>query len=130
MKKIIKWIVVGLIAEYVLGMYAAMLAVPPGDPGYAAEPFYSKLAIPVHSLLGLILLILAVILFVLGFKNKNQAYKKMTIYGFLSITIAFAAGIATVALKENASEIASFIMSFGFLLSFILYGRLFFLLKK
>lgn len=130
MQRALKGILIALIAEYVLGMYVAMFSLRPEEPGYATEPVINKIIFGIHGLLGLGLLIGATVLLVQGIKNKNSLTKSMTIYGFLSILLAFAAGIATVILKKTASETVSFIMSIGFILSLIFYGRLFFSSKK
>ena len=120
---------IALIVEYVLGMYTALFSAAPDDPQYLTEPVINKIIFGLHGLVGLFLLIGATVMLIMGLKSNNPT-KHMAIHGFLSIFLAFGAGIATVMLKETASEIASFIMSVGFLLSFIIYGKLFFLLKK
>ena len=50
--------------------------------------------------------------------------------GLISILVSAGAGIATTNLKDNASELASFTMSLGFIAAFVSYGKLYFFLKE
>lgn len=122
--------IAGLTAQYLLGMYVAMFAARPEDPEFKTEGFFPKIIFGLHGLLGFGLLIGAVVILVLGSKNKNDKLKKTTLYGFLSILLAFLAGVSNVLLKDNPAEISSYVMSVGFILSFIFYGKLFYLLRN
>lgn len=119
-------ILVCLALEYLLGMYVALFAAFPDEPEYLTESIIPKIAFGIHGLLGLILLIISVVILVLGMKAKQAQARKLALYGFLSILLAFGAGMATVMLKETASEVSSFVMSAGFLLSFVWYWKLYY----
>lgn len=119
-----------LAAQYLLGMYVALFALSPDDPGYSKESVLPKIIFGVHGLLGLFLLIGSIIVMIAGVRSGNLKIKRKSIFGFLSILLAFVAGIATITFKDNASEISSYIMSLGFLLSFFFYGKLLYILKK
>ncbi len=119
-----------LVAQYLLGMYVAMFAARPEDPAFKTEGLFPKIVFGFHSLVGLGLLVGSVVTLVFGLKNQEEKIKKTAIFAFISIVLAFSAGIATVILKDTAAEITSYVMSAGFLGAFISYGKLFFLLKS
>lgn len=121
---------VTLIVQYLFGMYINMFAVPPDDPKFKTEPIYPKIVFGLHGLLGTMLLIGSIIVLVSGLKNQDLKIKKIAVFGFFSILLAFCGGIATISFKDNAAEISSYIMSIGFLLSFIFYFKLTFYLKN
>lgn len=122
--------IIALIVQYLLGMYVNMFAVAPDDPKFKTESIFPKIVFGLHGLVGLLLLLGSIYVFISGYQSEDEALRKMTLYGFLSILLAFSAGIATVVFKDTAAEISSYVMSIGFLLSFISYGRLFFFLKQ
>lgn len=122
-------ILIFLVLEFVLGMVVNLFAVSPDDPGYLTEPIYLKLTLPLHSILGLLILIWAVIVLVFAIK-AGKTFKKFTVLGFIFVLVAFLGGMAAVMLKESQAEIASLTMSLGFIASFIFYGKLYLLLKK
>ena len=121
---------IALGAQYLLGMYVNMFAAPPDDPKFKTEGLFPKVVFGTHALLGLGILVGSVAVLILAIKSRESNLKKIGTYGFLSVFLAFCGGIATISLKDNASEISSYVMSAGFLLSFVFYGKLFYLLKK
>lgn len=130
--RIQKWVsgmIIALSIQFILGMVLNLFAVPPDDPKYATEPIFLKLIFPLHGILGIALLIGAIVLLFFALKSESRIWKKMATFGLISILIAAGGGIATIILKDNASEIASFVMSLGFILSFLSYGKFYFLLK-
>lgn len=130
LKKSVRWMLLSLTAEFVLGMLVNLFAVPPDDPGYITEPIFVKILFPLHGINGIILVILAIFILFLVIKLGRKNLKKFAIYGLISILIAALGGIATITLKENASEIASFIMSLGFIAALLSFGKLHFFLKE
>lgn len=115
---------VALATEYILGMYINMFALPPEDPGFATESVVPKIAFGLHGLMGCVLLIGGLLVLFAGLKSAEKKIRDTSLHGFLSILLAFLAGIATISFKDEASEIASFLMSVGFLMSFFFYGKL------
>ena len=116
--------------EFVLGMIVNLFAVSPDDPNYLTEPIYLKLVLPLHGIVGFILLIGTIALVFLAFKAGNAIIKNFTILGLTCILVAFGAGITTTMLKESQAEFSSLIMSLGFITSFLSYGKLYLLIKK
>jgi len=125
-----KFTLIFLTLEFISGMVINLLVVSKDDPGYALEPFYIKFASPVHELLGTILLIGSIALLYSAFKAGHTLYKKLAGLGLLFVLIAFAAGMATYKFEGYQSELASFVMSLGFIASFLSYGTLYLHLKK
>ncbi len=123
--------IIGLLTlEFILGMVMNLYAVSPDDPGYLTESPLIKYSSITHMVSGIALPLLALILLVLAFKSKKQNLKVWAIYGFISMLMATAGGIGAVMLKDSASELSSFVMSLGFIASFLTYGKFYFLLKN
>lgn len=115
---------VALALEFVLGMVTNLFGVPPDEVAEHPEPLFAKIAFGMHGLLGLIILIGALFTFYMTLKQDQGKWKIYGLAGLCSVLIAFGGGIGAVALKENAGEIASLVMSLGFLMSFVSYGWL------
>lgn len=130
LKKSTKWTIYSLIAEFVLGMLVNLFALTPDDPGYATESIFIKLFFPLHGIVGLILVVLSIAIFYFAIRLGKENIKKFATLGLISIFVAAGAGIATIILKDNASEIGSFVMSLGFIAAFVSYGKLFLLLRN
>jgi hypothetical protein len=130
LKKSSKWIIYSLIAEFVLGMLVNLFALTPDDPGYAAESIFIKLFFPLHGIVGLILVVLSIAIFYFAVNLGKESIKKFAMYGLISVLVAAGAGLATIILKDNASEIGSFVMSVGFIAALVSYGKLFLLLRE
>jgi len=129
LQKRVRGILIGLVVQFILGMAVNLFGQPPQEG--MQEPIYSRILFIAHSLLGLLLLIGAIVIFVLAKKTKEEMVAKLSLYGMLSIILAFGGGIAVAALGEsNFSELASFVMAIGFILAFIFYGKLFASVKK
>lgn len=122
--------VIALVVEFVLGTLVNSFAVPPDDPKYVTESLLVKLLFPVHGVLGIVLVVMAIIVLYLAVKSGKEKLKQLSIWGIISIVVAAGAGIATITLKDNASEIASFVMALGFLFAFASYGKLHLLIKQ
>lgn len=116
--------------QYILGMTINMFGVTPDDPKFATESPLVKVAFIVHSLNGLILPIFALITLYVSYKSKNQTFKKLTIYGFISVLFAAIGGISTITLKDTASEFASLLMATAFLFAFFFYIKFFLEVRK
>ena len=125
-----KLILVFLSLEFVLGMMVNLFAVSPDDQRYLTEPIYLKLIFALHGIVGLVILAGASALFIVTAKLKNIQLKKTSLLGLIFVLIAFLGGIATVMLKDVQSEIASLVMSLGFIAAFISYGKFYLLLKQ
>ncbi|HVT00682.1 MAG TPA: hypothetical protein VHE53_00425 [Patescibacteria group bacterium] len=127
----VRGILIALVLQYSLGMTVSHFGIPPDEETATHKaPYFAQLAFAAHGIVGLVLVVLSVIILIASLKDKNVFVKRVGVAGFVSVMIAFIAGIATVSLKENAAETASFIMGIFFLVAFIAYGKLFYLLKK
>src|SRR5258706_10960424 len=102
-------ILISLGIQYVLGMIINMFAAPPDDPAFKTESPLLKIAFGIHGLNGLILPVFALGIIFFALKTKNELFEKIAIYGFISILVAAVSGISTIILKDNASELASFV---------------------
>ncbi len=122
--------IIVLIIQYLLGMYVNMFAAAPEDPAFKTEGVFPKIVFGLHAFVGLGLLTGSIATLVLGLKSEKAAVKKTSFFAFGAIVLSFLAGVSTVALKNTPSQIASYVMSIGFLASLIAYGKLFFLLKR
>lgn len=116
--------------QFVLGMIVNLYGLLPEDPKFASESIFVKIAFITHGINGLVLPISALVVVFIAIKTGRQTYKKWAILGLISILIAAAAGISTITLKDDASELASLIMSFGFIASFLSYGKLYISIKS
>ena len=128
--KSIRGIIFSLVLQFVLGMIINLYGVTPDDPKFAHESPLIKIAFIAHSINGLVLPLAALFILFLAVKSGKQVLKKWAVLGLISILIAAGAGISTIMLKDNAQELASLIMSFGFIASFLSYGKLFLFLKN
>ena len=126
----VKGILLSLCVQFILGMAVNLYAVAPDDPKFGAESPLIKASFIAHGINGLILPLFALTILFFAFKSGNARFKKIAGVGLLSILVAAIAGISTITLKDNAIELASFVMSIGFLLSFVSYGKLFLLIKS
>lgn len=130
MYKFTKSILILLVVQFVLGMIINLWGVLPDEETATHKaPIFAQMAFAAHGIIGLMILISSTTILIMGLKSKDNI-KKFSIYGFVSVLIAFIGGIGVVTLKENSSEIASFVMSIGFLLSLVSYGKLFSFVKK
>lgn len=121
----------GLVAEFLLGMFLNLFGESPEERGNNPEAWYQTIAFLVHGLVGLGLLIGAGVITFIAFKSGKKDLKNAAIQGGLSILLAFCGGIGVISLDSlgNISEISSYVMAVGFLLAFLSYGRLIYLLK-
>ena len=122
--------IIFLVLQYIFGMYINMFAATPDQPEFKTEGMFPKIIFGLHGLLGLSLLIGSTVILIKGLKSDNQKIKKISIYGFLGILLAFFAGICTVVLKDTAAEVSSYVMSLGFIVSLITYGKIYYSLKE
>lgn len=116
----------GLIMQYVLGMVLAMF----GAEEESKRTLFDHAIFFAHAIIGLLLLIGSVVIYRLSKKIDDARISRIAFYGMVSIIIAVASGLATIALEDNLSELASLAMAIAFLTAFALYGYLFFLLRK
>lgn len=130
LKKRATGMLVMLAIEFVLGMLVNLFGHSPAEPEFATQPFVFKLFFPLHALIGFGFLIGATMLLVKLSKTSFNEAKKIAKFGFVSIVVTVASGIATVLVNEEKSEWTSLVMSLGFLLSFYLYGKLYYFLSK
>ena len=129
LQKNVRLILVSLSIEFVLGMIINLFGIPPDDPNASQESIFAKIAFAIHGINGIILVLFAIVILVFTIKSGVSFWKKIAAIGLFSILIAAGAGIATINLKDNASELASLTMAIGFILSFISYGRFMLVLK-
>lgn len=130
LNKLTRGIIGSLIVQFILGMIINLFAVAPQDPKFATESPIFKIVFLLHGLNGVVLPIFALSLLFFAFKNGRVDLKRISSLGFISILVAAGGGIATIILKNTLSEIASFVMSLGFIFSLVSYGKLYLLAKK
>lgn len=123
-------ILVSLSLQFFLGMVTNMFGAVPEDPKFVTESPLIKFSFILHGLNGLILPVFALSIFLIARKGSNQVIKRLTLYGFISVLVAAFAGISTITLKDNASELASLTMAVAFLFAFFFYVRFYFLIRK
>lgn len=119
----------GLAIQFILGMLVNLFGEAPDASGHMREPIWMTLIFILHGLIGIGLVIGAVVIYFRSKKAQDTVWEKVALQGMVAIIVAGLGGLATVALREGTgAELASLVMSLGFIGAFILYGR-YFLLK-
>jgi len=131
LRKFVQGMIIMLGFQFLFGMAFNLWGVlPKEETATEKSPAFAQMALAAHGLLALGILTVSLLILGIAFNGKKEDVKKFSILGFISILVAFGGGVMTLIINPEQAQIASFIMSLGFLSSFISYGRLFYILKK
>jgi hypothetical protein len=115
----------GLVAEFIIGVVLATYAAYDSELGAGGQ---SKLHYIVFGL-HVTLLIGSGYILTLALKTKQVADKQNGWIGFLSVLIALVGGVVIVA-KPDLESLGIVVMSLGFIVALVVYGRWYFQVKK
>jgi heme A synthase len=119
-KKQTTGLIIGLVVQYLLGMYVNMF-VPFPEQGSEAQMWEfakSHPSVMAHILIGTILLLNALFFFIRALRSKDTIWKKTSGLGVLGIVIAFVAGEQFIG---SQNDVLSYAMSLGFILALLSY---------
>lgn len=116
-----------LAVQYALGMSLTMFS-DNGD--LTKKPYYTQAALFIHILLGLFLFAGSVMIYLHCLRRDNEHFTRLALYGLVSIVVAGIGGMMSVFFRETLSDIGSYIMALGFLVSFANYGYLLFISRN
>lgn len=113
-------LLIGLVIQYILGMYVNLFITFPDklDDTQMWEFTKSQIPLLLHVILGLALFINSIVLIIFAFKYASTKTKIYSIIGFLFLTLSFYTGESFI---TNQSDIFSYLMSLGFIGSFVSY---------
>lgn len=112
--------VIGLIIQYLLGMYTNMFVNFPesGTERQMWEFARSQTVLVVHILLGIFLLLNSIWMIIRAFRAKAKVWKIPAVIGFLTIFLAAFGGTKFV---PTQNDNYSFLMAVAFLVALIAY---------
>src|SRR5947207_2462932 len=111
MKFRVKGMFILLCIQYIVGMLLNLFSTD--DP--AKKTILQSISFFSHIIIGVFLVLGALFILLATRKTVDKQWSKNAVGGFFSIFVAFITGIMTMALKDTASEISSFIMAVSFL---------------
>ena len=121
LKRLGVWMIVILIAQYVLGMTSNLFVTFPtdGGPGLFWEFAWHQIPLALHIIVGTLLFVFSIVLLVVAIKQKAKRWITAGIVGVISIFVAAYAGAQFV---NTQSAIFSYVMSLFFIIAFVSYG--------
>jgi hypothetical protein len=119
----------GLVAEFIIGVVLATYAAYDSELGAGGQSKLHYIVFGLHVLIAVTLLIGSGYILTLALKTKQVADKQNGWIGFLSVLIALVGGVVIVA-KPDLESLGIVVMSLGFIVALVVYGRWYFQVKK